>query len=108
MGEGFEKQKGRADIRSAFYYLFLRLINQLSREVRRFYDAAEGHAGERRRTPLRAEPRRIDRDALLRVEEDDIRARSGYRAVFNACLKDGLPIAQDKCETVPLPSPMFR
>ncbi len=51
---------------------------------------------------LRDKQRSLD-DAI-----DDIRARYGYRAVFNACLKDGLPVAQDKCETVPMPSPMFR
>ena len=51
---------------------------------------------------------RRDKQRSLDDAIDDIRARYGYRAVFNACLTDGLPIAQDKCETVPMPSPMFR
>ncbi len=51
---------------------------------------------------LRDKRKRLD-DAI-----DELRERFGYRAVFAASLKDGLPVAQDKCETVPMPSPMYR
>ncbi len=51
---------------------------------------------------LREKRRKLD-DAI-----DELRERFGYRAVFPACLKDGLPLATDKCETVPMPSPMYR
>ncbi len=39
---------------------------------------------------------------------DVIRARFGEHAVFNACLMGNLHMATDRCETVPLPNPMYR
>ncbi len=39
---------------------------------------------------------------------DQIRGRFGERAVYNACLAAAPGMAQDRCETVPMPSPMFR
>ncbi|MBR0341264.1 MAG: DNA polymerase IV [Oscillospiraceae bacterium] len=39
---------------------------------------------------------------------DGIRNRYGPRAIFNASLKDELGLAKDKCETVPMPSPMYQ
>ena len=39
---------------------------------------------------------------------DGIRSRYGVHAVFNACLMGDLGMANDKCETVPMPSPMYQ
>lgn len=39
---------------------------------------------------------------------DDIRRRFGNRAIFNACLMGDLHMANDRCETVPMPSPMYQ
>ena len=44
--------------------------------------------------------RRLD-DAV-----DELRQRFGNRIIYPACLHGKLPIAQDRCETVPMPSPM--
>ena len=39
---------------------------------------------------------------------DDIRRRFGNHAIFNACLMGDLHMANDRCETVPMPSPMYQ
>ena len=39
---------------------------------------------------------------------DDIRNRYGEHSVFNACLMNSPGMATDKCETVPMPSPMYQ
>ena len=39
---------------------------------------------------------------------DEIRNRYGTQAVFNACLMRDLAMANDKCETVPMPNPMYQ
>lgn len=39
---------------------------------------------------------------------DEIRNRYGTQAVFNACLMRDLNMANDKCETVPMPNPMYQ
>lgn len=39
---------------------------------------------------------------------DSIRGRFGERSIFNACLMEDVGMAKDKCETVPLPSPMYQ
>ncbi len=39
---------------------------------------------------------------------DELRRRFGYRSIYPACLHGQLPIAQDQCETVPMPSPMYQ
>jgi len=39
---------------------------------------------------------------------DDLRARFGTRIIFPASLQGHLPLAQDKCETVPMPGPMYQ
>ena len=51
---------------------------------------------------LRDKRRRVD-DAV-----DGLRQRFGYRIVFPASLQEQMPVAQDRCETVPMPSPMYR
>ena len=39
---------------------------------------------------------------------DEIRRRFGYNAVCPASLMGDLHMAQDRCETVPMPAPMYR
>ena len=39
---------------------------------------------------------------------DDIRGRFGVSSIKAASLLKGVPMAKDRCETVPMPSPMFR
>ena len=39
---------------------------------------------------------------------DDLRRRFGTRIVVPGSLQKTLPIAQDRCETVPMPSPMYQ
>ena len=39
---------------------------------------------------------------------DSIRGRFGERSIFNACLMADVGMAKDRCETVPLPSPMYQ
>ncbi len=39
---------------------------------------------------------------------DGIRQRFGERAVYNACPMGDLSMATDRCETVPMPNPMYR
>lgn len=39
---------------------------------------------------------------------DSLRGRFGARAVFNASLMQELHMANDRCETVPMPSPMYQ
>jgi DNA polymerase-4 len=39
---------------------------------------------------------------------DGIRSRFGERAIFNACLMKDIGMANDRCETVPMPSPMYQ
>ena len=39
---------------------------------------------------------------------DGIRNRFGERAIFNACLMKDVGMANDRCETVPMPSPMYQ
>ena len=39
---------------------------------------------------------------------DGIRNRFGERAIFNACLMKDVGMANDHCETVPMPSPMYQ
>ena len=51
-------------------------------------------------------PRRKQKD--LDDTIDDIRRRFGNRAIFNACLMGDLHMANDRCETVPMPSPMYQ
>ncbi len=50
----------------------------------------------------REKQRRLD-DAV-----DDIRRRFGYRSIYPASLQQAPPIATDRCETVPMPNPMYR
>ena len=52
---------------------------------------------------LRREKRREADDCI-----DGIRNRYGYRAIGPAALREIPPIAKDKCETVPMPPPMYR
>ena len=52
---------------------------------------------------LRREKRRKADDCI-----DGIRNRYGYRAIGPAALREIPPIAKDKCETVPMPPPMYR
>ncbi len=47
--------------------------------------------------------RRIADDCI-----DDLRKRFGYRAICPAELMGDLLMAQDRCETVPMPAPMYR
>ena len=51
---------------------------------------------------------RRDRQRALDDAVDEIRRRFGYRAVCPASLLGDLNMAQDRCETVPLPAPMYR
>ena len=39
---------------------------------------------------------------------DEIRGRFGERSIFNACLMNDVGMAKDRCETVPMPSPMYQ
>ncbi len=39
---------------------------------------------------------------------DCIRGRFGEHSIFNACLMADVGMAKDKCETVPLPSPIYQ
>ena len=48
------------------------------------------------------------RQSALDGAIDGIRRRFGDRAVFNACLMEDLHMANDRCETVPMPSPMYQ
>ena len=50
----------------------------------------------------RAKQRALD-DAI-----DSIRGRFGERSIFNGCLMGDVGMAKDKCETVPMPSPMYQ
>ena len=52
---------------------------------------------------LQREKRRKVDDAV-----DDLRARFGARIIFPASLQGHLPLATDKCETVPMPGPMYQ
>ena len=52
---------------------------------------------------LRREKRREADDCI-----DGIRNRYGYRAIGPAALREIPPVATDKCETVPMPPPMYR
>ena len=52
---------------------------------------------------LRREKRRLADDCV-----DAIRSRFGYRAIHAAVLGRALPVADDKCETVPMPALMYR
>lgn len=51
---------------------------------------------------VRVKRRRLD-DAV-----DELRQRYDNRIIYPACLHGQLPIAQDRCETVPMPSPMYQ
>jgi DNA polymerase-4 len=50
------------------------------------------------------------RDKRRRLDDavDELRQRFGNRIIYPACLHGQLPIAQDRCETVPMPSPMYQ
>jgi DNA polymerase-4 len=52
---------------------------------------------------LRREKRREADDCI-----DGIRNRYGYCAIGPAALREIPPVATDKCETVPMPPPMYR
>ena len=52
---------------------------------------------------LKREKRRKADDCV-----DRIRGRFGYGAIMPAALKETPPIATDRCETVPMPPPMYR
>lgn len=52
----------------------------------------------------------MKRDKQRRLDDavDDLRQRFGNRIVTPASLQHALPLAQDKCETVPMPGPMYQ
>jgi len=52
---------------------------------------------------LRHEKRKKADDAV-----DEIRIQLGNRAVFAASLMGNPNMARDRCETVPMPNPMYR
>ena len=69
------------------------------------------HPGSARapvQTDLFHDEERRDRRRRLDDTVDALRGRFGERIVIPACLTHGVPVAQDRCETVPMPSPMFR
>jgi len=59
-------------------------------------------------TDLFHDEERRDRRRRLDDTVDALRGRFGERIVIPACLTHEVPVAQDRCETVPMPSPMFR
>ena len=59
-------------------------------------------------TDLFGDWRRRERQRRLDDAVDDIRTRFGYDSIRPAGLMGDLAMAQDKCETVPMPAPMFR
>ena len=52
----------------------------------------------------------VQREKRRKVDDavDDLRARFGTRIIFPASLQGHLPLAQDRCETVPMPNPMYQ
>ena len=52
----------------------------------------------------------VQREKRRKVDDavDDLRARFGTGIIRPASLQGHLPLAQDKCETVPMPGPMYQ
>ena len=55
--------------------------------------------------PIKAQREKHEK---LEAAVDSIRRRFGNHAIFNACLMGDLHMANDRCETVPMPSPMYQ